>query len=113
MIGGPEENHKNAISLSSGRDSFILYLAVLLTSVSIPQPEGAAMQHAQHQSVVCIVPQTQEQRAAPHREGAPRRGGAAAEATPGHGQQTPHHQEPQDGAGEARHHRVSGLKLYK
>lgn len=72
----------------SSQDSYsvMLYLGLLLKSVSVPQPEGAAVQHTEHQSVVGDVSETKQQRPTPHRERTPRCRGAAAEATPGHGQ---------------------------
>lgn len=75
-----------------------------MMNVSIPQPQGTAMQHAEHQSLVGDVPETKQQRATPHREGTPFCRGTTAETAPGHGQQASYHQEPQDGAREARHH---------
>jgi len=61
-------------------------IMLFLKSLSLPQPEGAAVQHAQHQSAVGDLSETKQQRTTPHRERTPSCRGAAAKATPGHGQ---------------------------
>lgn len=61
-------------------------IMLFLKSVSLPQPEGAAVQHAEHQSAVGDLSETKQQRATPHGERTPSCRGAAAKATPGHGQ---------------------------
>lgn len=98
-------------SLSPDRGSIEFSLAVLMMSVSVPQPQGTAMQHAEHQPLVGDVPETKQQRATPHRKGTPCCRGTPAETTSGHGQQASYHQESQDGAWEARHHRVSSYAI--
>lgn len=72
-------------------------IMLFLKSVSLPQPEGAAVQHAEHQSAVGDLSETKQQRTTLHGERTPSCRGAAAKATPGHGQQAPYHQEPEDG----------------
>lgn len=61
-------------------------IMLFLKSVSLPQPEGAAVQHAEHQSAVSDVSETKQQRTTPHGKRTPSCRGAAAKATPGHGQ---------------------------
>lgn len=61
-------------------------IMLFLNSVSLPQPEGAVVQHAEHQSAVGDVSETKQHRTTPHGERTPRCRRAAAKATPGHGQ---------------------------
>ena len=59
---------------------------LFLKSVSLPQPEGATVQHSEHQSAIGDLSETKQQRTTPHGERTPSCRGAAAKATPGHGQ---------------------------
>jgi L-aminopeptidase/D-esterase-like protein len=61
-------------------------IMLFLKTVSLPQPEGAAVQHAEHQSAVGDLSETKQQRTTPHGERTPSCRGEAAKATPGHGQ---------------------------
>lgn len=82
VIGGT----RKTTNIFSHRSWSLGEIILFLKSLSLPQPEGAAVQHAEHQSAVGDLSETKQQRTTPHGERTPSCRGAAAEGTPGHGQ---------------------------